>query len=828
MTLVLERAIELAQKELAEGSHTPTPAMVSTAKRGLRKAKGREIEPGALAMGRRIASGQKLNDSHVEHMAAYNAALDSPPVGDSDQDVEHMLWAGAPGAAWSNARVCAMDVSQLADDDAPTILALDEEGRGVSLEVFVRDGMGERIELENDLLWAPILRSGMLAMRPGPNGEKVEKPLVFVPGRASDSRKEIGLQNLVDNFKAGAVQHVTIPTSHENKVTENTGFIKDLKIVPSKQRPGEVVLMGAHDIRDPQVHEKIKLGTIANRSCGIVYDYVNTETGERYDQVLDHVALTNRPWVRGMTAYGDSADLSDREVIPMLLSERPGVDLADVSEDGWDGSASRFTDQQWRRSCVLDHGTGTAKERYGLPIREPDGTLNRNAVHNAAARFSQVKNASLAQKKAAARSLIAAYGQLNEDPPDSLRHVVSASTSLSDAEREALLLADVQWGSTLLSMNRITDQVVAQLQNFTDPDEVYPIYSVMDVLGAPDPKALVRVRYGGSDPDDAWVVPLEVDGDKVSLSDYSQWTPVQKEWVTDEDAAEDKAEVAQILGGQTGLSIAQVAEEIHLAVLTQAERDKLPDSDFALPGRQYPIHDLDHARDALSRIAQHGTPSQQREVRAKVFKRYPQLKASSKTNMSNPTPTLTGGAMPPTTQEVIERLGLSEEQRAALTPLINENAQLKTQLGEVKRASREETVKSRVKALQESGFPAGFCRLYEETALADDGLAAASLNLSDDDGQQTGEQTYTVTEVVDRFIAALPTGQDGKLALANVANLVTSPISARPPLTVADQQEQEARDSGKRVQTGEQWLSEMEKVAPGISQAFNLEEKKGA
>ena len=61
-----------------------------------------------------------------------------------------------------------------------------------------------------------------------------------------------------------------------------------------------------------------------------------------------------------------------------------------VSDAPWsEWSRGDYTDEQWRRACILDHEAGsTAKERYGLPVREPDGTLNRNGVHAAAARLA--------------------------------------------------------------------------------------------------------------------------------------------------------------------------------------------------------------------------------------------------------------------------------------------------------------------------------------------------------------------------------------------------------------------------------------------------------
>ena len=68
-------------------------------------------------------------------------------------------------------------------------------------------------------------------------------------------------------------------------------------------------------------------------------------------------------------------------------------------------------------------------------------------------------------------------------------------------------------------------------------------------------------------------------------------------------------------------------EALSAAVLSTKGRDALPDSAFALPGRRYPIHDRAHAANALARVAQSGTPTEQRTVRAKVCRRYPDMPA---------------------------------------------------------------------------------------------------------------------------------------------------------------------------------------------------------
>ena len=58
--------------------------------------------------------------------------------------------------------------------------------------------------------------------------------------------------------------------------------------------------------------------------------------------------------------------------------------------------------------------------------------------------------------------------------------------------------------------------------------------------------------------------------------------------------------------------------------LSTDARNALPDSAFVFPAkRKYPIHDKNHARNALSRVAANGTPEEQAKVRAAVARRAP-------------------------------------------------------------------------------------------------------------------------------------------------------------------------------------------------------------
>lgn len=62
-----------------------------------------------------------------------------------------------------------------------------------------------------------------------------------------------------------------------------------------------------------------------------------------------------------------------------------------------------------------------------------------------------------------------------------------------------------------------------------------------------------------------------------------------------------------------------------MAKLSYKARKKLPTSTFAGPDRSYPINDKAHARNALARVSQFGTPALKAKVRAKVHKKFPDI-----------------------------------------------------------------------------------------------------------------------------------------------------------------------------------------------------------
>ena len=64
-----------------------------------------------------------------------------------------------------------------------------------------------------------------------------------------------------------------------------------------------------------------------------------------------------------------------------------------------------------------------------------------------------------------------------------------------------------------------------------------------------------------------------------------------------------------------------------MAKLSYGERKNLPSSDFVEPkARKYPIEDKSHARNALARVAQHGTAKEKSMVRTAVHRKYSGIK----------------------------------------------------------------------------------------------------------------------------------------------------------------------------------------------------------
>lgn len=101
-----------------------------------------------------------------------------------------------------------------------------------------------------------------------------------------------------------------------------------------------------------------------------------------------------------------------------------------ISNKPWsDFTAADYSPEEYCAASLIDEnpsGERKTKDRCRLPVREPGGSLNRAAVHAAAAVLAGGRggvDAPPAKKRAAARRLLTFYGELDEEPPESLRRL---------------------------------------------------------------------------------------------------------------------------------------------------------------------------------------------------------------------------------------------------------------------------------------------------------------------------------------------------------------------------------------------------------------------
>jgi len=106
-----------------------------------------------------------------------------------------------------------------------------------------------------------------------------------------------------------------------------------------------------------------------------------------------------------------------------------------ISDKPWGGfsEADYPTAEAYCDACLINMNEGApadwTKADCKLPVREPNGDVNRNAVHAAAAVLAGGRGgvtAPAAMKMRAANKLMLLYGQMKEMAPDSLRRMAGS------------------------------------------------------------------------------------------------------------------------------------------------------------------------------------------------------------------------------------------------------------------------------------------------------------------------------------------------------------------------------------------------------------------
>lgn len=172
----------------------------------------------------------------------------------------------------------------------------------------------QSVDEETGFVIKDVLRTGEWPVIPTAAG-KVKQPLSVVRDGVSDRNKGvISLAELVDNFKAQAIPNVQIPLSDDNKdhknITRvNTGFIKDLWIEDEEEGSRLVAKM---EFTEPDIKERVLRGTYRDVSCGIPWGVQSR--GKKFGAAVEHVAITNRPFIDGLGPFLAASDQEEGDV----------------------------------------------------------------------------------------------------------------------------------------------------------------------------------------------------------------------------------------------------------------------------------------------------------------------------------------------------------------------------------------------------------------------------------------------------------------------------------------------------------------------------------
>lgn len=283
---------------------------------------------------------------------------------------------------------CVLRVVEIAD----AMVAAGEEGTTMSTTTPVED---EAPPIPDEDLALPIPWYGVLA----PEG-------VW----SGDRRR----------FAEGALRHRDLPLPLKYQATSDDGHRGSVVVGRIDRVWREGNEMRAEGVFDSNPHAYEAVRQIAEkmiRGVSVDVDDAEGEMADGSDDVPEGSLTFSSARISAATLVAIPAFAE--AFVSLGFWEEPkeagGGEFA-ISEEAWDGSAGRFTPEQWKRSCILHVCDGDEKSCHKLPIREPGGALSRRGVHAAAARINQV-DAPSGKVAAAKRALASAYRQLGEEPP---------------------------------------------------------------------------------------------------------------------------------------------------------------------------------------------------------------------------------------------------------------------------------------------------------------------------------------------------------------------------------------------------------------------------
>lgn len=357
--------------------------------------------------------------------------------------------------------------------------------------------------------------------------------------------------------------------------------------------------------------------------------FEQVDVSEMPDEVQQGLALIGAAWAASGQLLDDIGVMADAErgapadrsgrlaelglVDPESL--RAAAETAGFSTTPWSKfSESDYTPEQYRSAALIVHNGGKSKDDCKLPVKEPDGKININAVHAAAAALAGARSALQAspeEKATAAKALLGHYSKAGQKPPPSLLKLAGEGQRSEAYEPIAhdgtgdVRCVDCGLGNE--SDARFCDQCRAQLDG---------AYGITGKRAHPDqPHKADAYRAGSA----ASVLCPNSTCRLLNMRDarFCDQCGTRMVGRTDIGRAEGSdPQTGRKTTTDAGSTGSRSAEEL----------DQLPDTDFALPeSRDYPIDSEDGARSSLEYVTANGTDEEKDQVRAAVKSRYPSM-----------------------------------------------------------------------------------------------------------------------------------------------------------------------------------------------------------
>lgn len=293
-------------------------------------------------------------------------------------------------------------------------------------------------------------------------------------------------------------------------------------------------------------------------------------------------------------------------------------------------------------------------------------------------------------------------------------------------------------------------------------------------------RAIISQEQSG----DKFVVPFTVEDNDLKVADPSRWVEAKSIMVAASDDPtynELTAKIKDSLKVQFSLEDAEIKDISKRHASVQAE-DKIWEIPFSLSDDVAILapKELWRASDDVPETKESPVPQATTSSNIKLEDKLQEAHRQRELRLSNENNGNVGGSQMPVDLKELEGLELSDEARAVVDKLRQDNEELQEK-------AREQRVTERIEELKGLGLDAfpGVLKTVRSIYLSDKGEIAEVLELSDDNGKVVEKKGVSATDIADLILDSFPK-KDNKFDLGQQA-LLSDGEHNRPPANTSEE-----------------------------------------